>query len=615
MTADMTDRLWQLTHVTLAGRCRPRLDEVSLDVPHGVTAVIGYSGAGKTSLLNVLVGFERPHKGQILSPPGIQSPHSRLPVFWCPPDGGLWPHLTVREHITAVAPSASPRAEADAWLARFDLARLADSRPDRLSAGEASRLSVARALASDAAVLVMDEPLVHVDPARVGRYWAVIGEHCRTRNASLMFATHSPEDVLREARHVICLDSGRAAFHGPVHALYDAPPTPELAAFLGPANWFSAAEARHWLSCDPGRELCVRPERLTVAPCAEGPLTVRGTRFCGSVAEVELTNGHSTEPRRFYHRPAGNLLREGMRVVLQASLAICLALGLVGCESAAEGRTLEVASVTYRSLPAEGARLPAPRAITFSPRQEMFILDDVGRVLVYDADLNLHRRWWMPEYSVGRPEGIVVMQDGRLAIADTHYHRVVFMDQQGQVLGMFGQEGEEPGQFIFPEDVIQDPHGFLYVCEYGGNDRVQKFTADGQFVLQMGGVGTRPGEFQRTSGLVWHEGKLYVSDTVNNRVQVFADNGKFIAVLADADTAGLQYPYHLAQGPDNALYVVEFQAGRVTRLSLDGEVLGRYGTTGRGQGEFWTPWGIAVDDTGRIIVGDTGNRRLVALSP
>jgi DNA-binding beta-propeller fold protein YncE len=245
----------------------------------------------------------------------------------------------------------------------------------------------------------------------------------------------------------------------------------------------------------------------------------------------------------------------------------------------------------------------------------MFILDDVGRVLVYDADLNLLRQWWMPEYSVGRPEGIVVMQDGRLAIADTHYHRVVFMDQQGQVLGMFGQEGEEPGQFIFPEDVIQDPHGFLYVCEYGGNDRVQKFTADGQFVLQMGGVGTRPGEFQRTSGLVWHEGKLYVSDTVNNRVQVFADDGRFIAVLADAETAGLQYPYHLTKGPDNTLYVVEFQAGRVTRLSLDGEVLGRYGNTGRGQGQFWTPWGIAVDDTGRIIVGDTGNRRLVALSP
>lgn len=208
-----------------------------------------------------------------------------------------------------------------------------------------------------------------------------------------------------------------------------------------------------------------------------------------------------------------------------------------------------------------------------------------------------------------------MLRNQNIAVADTHYHRVVIFDDRGGVVGMFGEEGEGPGQFIYPSDVTQDPDGFLYVSEYGGNDRVQKFTESGEFVVQFGTVGTGLGQFQRASGLLWHDKTLYVADAINNRVQAFRDDGTFLRVVTDAAEGGLDYPYEVALAADDTLYVVEYKAGRVSQLTLEGTVLGRYGETGRGVGQFWTPWGLAVTSHGRILVADTGNRRIVELSP
>src|SRR5262249_8368805 len=158
-----------------------------------------------------------------------------------------------------------------------------------------------------------------------------------------------------------------------------------------------------------------------------------------------------------------------------------------------------------------------------SPDSEYLVLDNVGRVLVYNQAGDVERHWWMPDYSIGKAEGICVLKDGRIAVADTHYHRVVLFDHEGEVTGMFGQYGSEPGDFVYPVKVIQDPDEYLYVCEYGQNDRVQKFRPDGTFVLQFGGSGTEPGQFQRPCGIAWYDHLLYVVDAFNNRVQVFEE--------------------------------------------------------------------------------------------
>jgi ABC-type multidrug transport system ATPase subunit len=264
--------LWRLIDVTVPGRRGPRLDHVSVEIPAGVTAVVGPSGAGKTTLLNLLVGFERPQSGTISRIEAIKKTtnRNRLPVFWVPPGHGLWPQLTVRAHLASImprdvetvrkvgtpsapgaqrlqgpqqsswtptfpdrhfaphesrqaatrdaVPGGSPGAETadvvDQLLQEFDLGPLANAYPGTLSQGERDRLALARALASRAEVLVLDEPLVHVSPEAALRYWSPLHAACRERGLSLVIATHDAQLAQREATHLIELDQGRVVFAG-----------------------------------------------------------------------------------------------------------------------------------------------------------------------------------------------------------------------------------------------------------------------------------------------------------------------------------------------------------------------------------------------------------------
>ena len=155
------------------------------------------------------------------------------------------------------------------------------------------------------------------------------------------------------------------------------------------------------------------------------------------------------------------------------------------------------------------------------------------------------------------------------------------------------------------------------MCEYGGNDRVQVFTRDGEWLREFGTPGTGAGQFQRPSGLVWHGGKVFVADAINNRVLVFTDAGSFLGLLgggADGKSAlTFNLPYDITLAPDGNFYVIEYGAGRLSRVSLDGRLLGRYGKSGRGDAEFATPWGLTADSRMRVLVADTMNRRIVAL--
>ena len=287
--AMVAETLWQLDSVSLAPA---RLREITIAIPRGITAVLGSSGAGKTSLLDLLVGFEKPSAGKIT---GADQ------VAWVPQNGGLWPHCTAREHLEIARRSGHG---IDGLLAASDLSEKARALPHELSEGEQSRLAVARALAADTHVLVMDEPLVHVDPSRVGKYWHAIREHIARTKASLIFSTHEPEAAMGEAEHVICLREGRVLHAGRVGELYSNPPTQELMECLGAGNWFTPEEARHWLGIEVASARCVRPEQLAIEPCESGRFVVEAARFCGSVAEVRIGE------RIFFHRPARASLRE-----------------------------------------------------------------------------------------------------------------------------------------------------------------------------------------------------------------------------------------------------------------------------------------------------------------
>jgi ABC-type multidrug transport system ATPase subunit/DNA-binding beta-propeller fold protein YncE len=604
--------LWTFDKVTLNGDHRPRLDDVSIEIPTGITAIVGYSGAGKTSLLNLIAEFERPDRGTVKF--HLPDHQNRLPLYWVPQSEGLWPHLTLAEHLKVV--SAGSDAQGQGFhnlLQDFDLHERTGAFPGELSQGERARLAVVRALASDATVLVMDEPLVHVDLARLGKYWQAVRKHSNENGTSLVIATHSPEIVLREANYAVCLDAGKVMYAGDVEQLYYRPETRQLAEFLGPSNWLTPGEAADWLEEAPQADGCYRPEQVSITPCEESPLIVQSSCFAGSIAEVELLNERTSRRRTFFHRPSGAILRTGERVAVKALLALLVCLTLIGCEGDTAPQ-LAVHEVRHWSMPPEGRSIPAPRGICVGPNDDVYVLDDAGRVLVFDNEGQLQRKWMMPEYDVGKPEGICILKDGRIAVADTHYHRVVLFDQTGKVLQTLGSYGKDPGQFIYPVAIVQDEAENFYVCEYGDNDRVQKFTVDGQFILEFGSFGTDPGQFMRPSGIVWHAGRIYVVDAFNNRIQVFSDSGSFLQILGELEQSNdLHYPYDITRSADGHLYVIEYGAGRVSKIDLEGKLLGRFGTIGTAEGQFRTPWGLTIDSRSRLLVADTGNRRIVEL--
>lgn len=603
--------LWKLEKVYLKGNYLPRLQEVSLEIGQGITAVMGSSGAGKTSLLNLLVGFEVPERGRVC--PALPREGHPLPLYWVPQNAGLWPHLRAREHLEKVAPLGQGKNKVKAILSSFDIADKAESYPDQLSQGERSRLAAARALASGAAVLVMDEPLISVEQAGVGKYWQVIRGYLEEGGGSLIFATHSPKEVLAEADRVICLKEGRLLYEGGVEELYWRPASAELADCLGEGNWLLPDEAYIWLNQEEDGARCYRPEQISILGAETSPIIVKSSRFKGSVAEVELLHEKTGKTRRFYHRPAANHLRPGDHVLLKLIMSLLLAFSFFGCSNSEEP-SIPVREIHHWQMPPDGLRIPAPRAVAVGKNNEVIVLDTAGRILVFDENGSVIRQWRMPASEVGNPEGVSVLKDGRLAVSDTHYHQIVFFDDEGKVLGKLGSLGKRPGEFLYPVAVAEDDQGNLYVCEYGGNDRIQKFSSEGAFLLSFGGFGTGRGEFQRPSGMVWYQGKIYVADAVNNRIQVFSSEGRFLQMLGRSDEPlSLHFPYDISLGADGALYVVEYGACRISRISLEGKLLGRFGGVGSGRGEFHTPWGIVVDAKMRILIADTGNRRIVEL--
>jgi ABC-type multidrug transport system ATPase subunit len=315
--------MFRLESVSLRGNGRWRLHQVTQVFPPSPTAVIGYSGAGKSSLLNLLVGYEQPDRGHIQRPGVGADSASRLPFFWVPQTGGLWPHLTVRQHVLCVLPKAgSPEAakirfSADEILEQFALTHVSDSRPGELSLGESSRLATARGLAAAPAWLIMDEPLSHVDPVRKPAFWSAIGALALAAGISLIFSCHEPEVVLRQASLAVCLQQGEVIYSGAVRDLYDHPPTAELGRFLGPLNWWSAAEAAILQNSSarlPGNT-CIRPHRVRLQAEAGSGLRLVATQHCGLYHETRLQRD-SGPVMSVVHQHSAACLQPGAGVTL-----------------------------------------------------------------------------------------------------------------------------------------------------------------------------------------------------------------------------------------------------------------------------------------------------------
>lgn len=212
----------------------------------GFTAVIGPSGGGKSTLLNLVAGFETPLAGRVLIDDADVTalPPDRRPVSMIFQDNNVFAHLSVRQNVALgispalrLEPAQAQRVEAA--LADVGLDGLAHRKPGELSGGERQRVAVARALVRDRPVLLLDEPFAALGPALRRDMLDLVRAKQQARGLTVVMVTHQPEDAIHAASHTAYLEAGRIVALRPTADLFAATDVPGLAAYLG--DWRNTA--------------------------------------------------------------------------------------------------------------------------------------------------------------------------------------------------------------------------------------------------------------------------------------------------------------------------------------------------------------------------------------
>jgi polar amino acid transport system ATP-binding protein len=222
----------------------PVLNGIDLTVNEGQAVVlIGGSGSGKSTLLRCVNLLEVVTDGVItldgedITDPRVDADSVRRRIGVVFQAYNLFPHMTALENVSLAPrvvgkrPKADARERARELLARVGLADKADSYPDRLSGGQQQRTAIARALANDPRLLLLDEVTSALDPELVGEVLDLVGE-LKAQGMTILMATHEMGFAHRVADEVCFLDAGVVAESGPPEQVLDNPTNPRLQQFL-----------------------------------------------------------------------------------------------------------------------------------------------------------------------------------------------------------------------------------------------------------------------------------------------------------------------------------------------------------------------------------------------
>ncbi|HUJ97999.1 MAG TPA: molybdenum ABC transporter ATP-binding protein [Stellaceae bacterium] len=193
----------------------------------GISALFGRSGAGKTTLVNMLAGLVRPDRGRIAvggellfsSERGIDLPPERRRLGYVFQEGRLFPHYSVRGNLLYGARRGAARIDFDAVVALLGLAALLDRRPGDLSGGEKQRVAIGRALLAAPRLLLMDEPLASLDAPRKAEILPFIERLRDELHVPVIYVSHAMEEIVRLADTLVLLSDGKVAAVGSVEEL------------------------------------------------------------------------------------------------------------------------------------------------------------------------------------------------------------------------------------------------------------------------------------------------------------------------------------------------------------------------------------------------------------
>ncbi|NBB82260.1 MAG: thiamine ABC transporter ATP-binding protein [Alphaproteobacteria bacterium] len=221
-------------------RYDPMVMQFDIAVEAGAfVAVIGPSGAGKSTLINLIAGFEAPESGRIRLD-GRDRTEARpadRPVTTLFQDHNLFAHLSAGDNVglglhPRLRLSRADRARVAEALAEVGLAGLENRRPAALSGGERQRVALARSIVRERPILLLDEPFAALDPALRREMTALVDRLRRERGLTVVMVSHQLDEVMDVASRALFLHDGRIVADGPLRAMIEAPPTPEVARYV-----------------------------------------------------------------------------------------------------------------------------------------------------------------------------------------------------------------------------------------------------------------------------------------------------------------------------------------------------------------------------------------------
>jgi molybdate transport system ATP-binding protein len=325
--------------------------QLGLEV-EGTVALVGPSGAGKTSVLRAVTGLVKPAAGRIALDDDVWFDAGRR-VFRKPDERrvglvfqeyALFPHLTVRDNVAYAG-----RRRADEFLERFRIAHLAHVKPADLSGGERQRVALARALARDPGVLLLDEPLAALDAHTKVAVRAELQELLREHGLPTLLVTHDYEDAASLADQVGVIVDGKLRQLASPKEMVSQPADGFVASFTG-ANLLHGTATRR--------------DNLTVITLAGGQELFSVDRAEGPVGVVvypwEVLVGHAHEPDS-----ALNVIEGEIRSLVHVGNRVRVRIGELTAEvteASAQKLGLEVGTRAVASFKATGTRLvSAPR--------------------------------------------------------------------------------------------------------------------------------------------------------------------------------------------------------------------------------------------------------------
>lgn len=287
------------------------LNQINLEIPEGeLVALLGPSGCGKTTLLRIIAGLEQTDVGQVLlNDVDVTQRHvSNRGIGFVFQHYALFRHMTVFDNVAfglRVKPKKQRPSEAvivkkvHALLELVQLDWLHERYPDQLSGGQRQRIALARALAVEPSVLLLDEPFGALDASvrKDLRQWLRNLHH--ELNVTSIFVTHDQEEAMEVASQVVVLNKGRIEQQGAPSDIYDHPANPFVSQFIGRTNIFDAdSHSSDWLEASGlevvkqnGKIAHVRPHDIEIRKASDentAHATLKDWQHLGALMRIEL---------------------------------------------------------------------------------------------------------------------------------------------------------------------------------------------------------------------------------------------------------------------------------------------------------------------------------------